>query len=75
MKLDQDLNFGGLCMELESLTQLFSENWNKIMLQSLLFCEQFCNRINSIFILEIQKKGWRTWLIQDLQQQIETRDY
>ena len=53
MEWNQDLNLGGLGMELESWAQLFGENWNGIRSYSLLFGEQFWNGINSIFILKI----------------------
>jgi len=52
MEWNQDLNPGGLGMELESWTQLFGENWNEIRFQSLLFGEQFWNGINSVFSFE-----------------------
>ena len=53
MEWNQDLNPGGLGMELESWAQLFGENWNGIRSHSLLFGEQFWNGINSVFILKI----------------------
>ena len=40
MEWNQDLNPGGLGMELESWTQLFGEQWNGIRIQSLLFGEK-----------------------------------
>ena len=40
MEWNEDLNLGGLGMELESLTQLFGETWNGIRFQTLLFDKQ-----------------------------------